>query len=192
MEAATGVDFLQIVAEEIVLPFGLLSFAADDVMAVVPDRVSGYFTARELDALAQRLPALAPLAANGRCANIGLSNPAFCWAGAGLIAHMPDLARFGAGLLDGPQARITAEERALLFTPLTDGATEQPALGLGWRVDADKHGRVRYHHAGSTPGGRCGLVIYPEQSLSIALASNTMITPGDVLGAASELADLFA
>ena len=37
-----------------------------------------------------------------RLANIGLSNPAFCWAGAGLLASMPDLARFGAALLEGP------------------------------------------------------------------------------------------
>jgi CubicO group peptidase (beta-lactamase class C family) len=191
MEAATGVDFLAIVAEEIVMPFGLLSLAADDVAAIVPDRVAGYFTARELEILAQRMPGLTP-AASGGCANIGLSNPAFCWAGAGLIAHMPDLARFGAALLDGPNARVTAEERALLFTPLTEATPEQPALGLGWRVDEDKQGRPRRHHAGTTPGGRCGLVLYPVQGLSIALASNTMMTPGDVLGAASELADLFA
>jgi CubicO group peptidase (beta-lactamase class C family) len=153
--------------------------------------VSGYFTVRELELLAQRIPSLTP-PANGGCANIGLSNPAFCWAGAGLIASMPDLARFGAALLDGPRAKITGGERALLFTPLTEATREQPVLGLGWRVDSDKQGRPRRHHAGTTPGGRCGLVIYPEQDLSIALASNTMMTPGDVLGAASELADLFA
>ena len=138
------------------------------------------------------MPGLAPVAAGRGFANIGLSNPAFCWAGAGLLASMPDLARFGAALLDGPNSAITADERALLFTPLTDAAPKQPALGLGWRIDEDKRGRARWHHAGTTPGGRCGLVIYPALSLAVALASNTMMTPGDVLGAASELADLFA
>jgi serine beta-lactamase-like protein LACTB len=192
MEAATGLDFLSIVGEEIAGPFGLSSLAADDVLAIVHDRAAGYYSARELEIFAERMPGLAPLAAKGGCANIGFSNPAFCWAGAGLIAHMPDLVRFGAALLDGPRARITAEERSLLFTPLTEGTPDQPPLGLGWRLDADKHGRARGHHAGTTPGGRCGLVIYPEQGLSIALAGNTMMTPGDVLGAASELADLFA
>lgn len=192
MEAATGLGFLDIVAEEIVLPFGVLSLAADDVRAVVPDRVAGYFTARELEVLAQRMPALASSAASGRCVNIGLSNPAFCWAGAGLLASMPDLARFGAALLPGQETRISAAESALLFTPLTEATPDQPPLGLGWRIDDDKRGRPRRHHAGTTPGGRCGLVLYPEQDLAIALASNTMMTPGDVLGAASELADLFA
>jgi CubicO group peptidase (beta-lactamase class C family) len=191
MEAATGVDFLDIVAEEIVMPFGLPSLAADDVLAIVPDRVTGYYTARELEFLAQRMPGLASFAARGGHANIGFSNPAFCWAGAGLIAHMPDLARFGAALLEGRHSKVTTGERALLFTPLTEATPEQPPLALGWRIDRDGQGRPRWHHAGTTPGGRCGLALYREQRLSIALAGNTMTTPGDVLGAASALADIF-
>lgn len=190
MEAASGIDFLAIVAEEIAAPFGLSSLTADDVLAIVPDRATGYYTAREIEFLAQRMPGLETHATRGGHAHIGFSNPAFCWAGAGLIAHMPDLARFGAALLEGRRAQVTADERALLFTPLTQGTAEQPPLGLGWRLDADKRGRARRHHAGTTPGGRCGLVIYPEEGLSIALAGNTMMAPGDVLGAASELADL--
>jgi len=35
-------------------------------------------------------------------------------------------------------------------------------------------------------------VIYPGLGLSIALAGNTMMAPGDVLGPAAELADAFA
>jgi hypothetical protein len=50
---------------------------------------------------------------------------------------------------------------------------------------------LRWHHAGTTPGGRCGLVRYPQAGLSIALAGNAMTEPGDVLGAAAELADMF-
>jgi CubicO group peptidase (beta-lactamase class C family) len=191
MEAATGQDFLSLIAEEIAGPFDLPSLVPDRVLEIVPERTSGYFTARELEMLAQRMPGFAPLAQSGGHANIGLSNPAFCWAGAGFLADMPDLARFGAAHLEGPNAGIDAGERALLFTPLTDSAPDRPALGLGWRLDADKRGRARWHHAGTTPGGRCGVVVYPRQGLSIALASNTMMTPGDVLGAASELADLF-
>jgi CubicO group peptidase (beta-lactamase class C family) len=191
MEAATGQEFLALISDEITAPFDLPSLCADQILAIVPDRASGYFTAGELGTLAKRLPGFAPLAASGSYANIGLSNPGFCWAGAGLLATMPDLARFGAALPDGPEARIGPEERRLLFTPLTDRTPESPALGLGWRLDEDERGRPRWHHAGTTPGGRCGLVVYPEQQLSIALASNAMTTPADVLGAASELADLF-
>jgi CubicO group peptidase (beta-lactamase class C family) len=192
MEAAAGQDFLSLIADEIAGPFALPTLSADEVMAIVPGRVGGYFTARELAALAPRMPGLPRPASDGGWTNMGHSNPAFCWAGAGLLMSMPDLARFGAALLDGPRAKVAAAERALLFTPLTEATAEQPPLGLGWRIDADKQGRPRRHHAGTTPGGRCGLVLYPERGLSIALAGNTMITPGDVLGPASELADLFA
>jgi hypothetical protein len=59
-------------------------------------------------------------------------------------------------------------------------------------VDHDKQGRARWHHAGTTPGGRCGLIVYPDSGLSIALAGNTMTEPGDVLGAAAELLRTFA
>jgi serine beta-lactamase-like protein LACTB, mitochondrial len=117
--------------------------------------------------------------------------PAFCWAGAGLLLTPTDCARFGAALLDSPEAKIDPAERALLFTPLTEAAENSPPLGLGWRVDHDAKGRLRWHHAGTTPGGRYGLVIYPEPGLSVALAGNTMLAPPDVLGPSAGLADLF-
>lgn len=191
MEAATGQDFLALIADEIALPFACPSLVADNVHEIVPGRASGYFTSREMGFLAANMPGAEPPRLAGEFANMNLSNPAFCWAGAGLLASMPDLARFGAALPAGSHTGITAEQRAVLFTPLTEGTPEQPSLGLGWRIDVDKRGRPRWHHAGTTPGGRCGLVIYPESDLSVALASNTMMTPGDVLGAAAELADLF-
>jgi CubicO group peptidase (beta-lactamase class C family) len=192
MEAAAGQDFLTLVDEEIARPFALPSLCADEPLAIVPDRVAGYLTRREIGFLAARMPGFAAPPLAGDHANIGLSNPAFCWAGAGLLATMPDLARFGAALLEGPHARIAGEERALLFTPLTEASEASPQLGFGWRVDNDQHGRPRWHHAGTTPGGRCVLVVYPEAQLSIALAGSAMTEPGDVLGAAAALADIFA
>ena len=102
-----------------------------------------------------------------------------------------DLARFGAALIDSPTSRITAAERALLFTPLTEATRQMPPLGLGWRVDADPKGRRRWHHAGAQEGGRASLVVYPDLGLSIALATNVATTPGNVLGPSSDLADVF-
>lgn len=191
MEAAAATDFVRLVKDEIAMPFGLPSLITDEVQAVIPGRVSGYFSARERQMIAERMPEAAPPAPAGAYTKMVTSNPAFCWAGAGLLMSMPDLARFGAAHLEGPQARISAGERALLFTPLTEATSNSPPLGLGWRVDHDARGRLRWHHAGTTPGGRASLVIYPEPRLSIALAGNTMMTPGDVLGPSSELADLF-
>ena len=192
MEAASATDFLRLVSDEIALPFGLPSLVADDVLAVIPGRASGYYSAREIELIFAKMPGAVPPAPSGVHANMVTANPAFCWAGAGLLMTMPDLARFGVAHLEGPQARISAAERAMLFTPQTEATANSPPLGLGWRVDRDAKGRLRWHHAGATPGGRASLVIYPEPGLAIALASNTMMTPGDVLGPSSELADLFA
>ena len=192
MEAAAGTDFVRLVKDEIALPFGLPSLAADEVLAVVPRRARGYFTASEFEFVLSKMPGATRPQLAGEFANVTLSNPAFCWAGAGLLMTMPDLARFGAAHLEGPQARISARERALLFTPLTEGSDKSPPLGLGWRVDHDANGRLRWHHAGATPGGRASLVVYPGLGLSIALASNVMTAPGDVLGPSSELADVFS
>ncbi len=191
MEAAGGTDFVRLVMDEISLPFGLSSLAADEVLEVVPLRARGYFAARELELFATHSSNTPQPRLRGDYANVTLSNPAFCWAGAGLLMSMPDLARFGAAHLEGPEARISAVERALLFTPLTEASDRSPPLGLGWRVDRDAKDRLRWHHAGSTPGGRASLVVYPELGLSIALASNVMMAPGDVLGPSSELADVF-
>ena len=174
----------------------LVLFIDDPLIAppgteVIPQRASGYHTAREIEMAAAAMQVPVPDLPGG-FANVTRSNPAFCWAGAGLLMSMPDLARFGAAHLEGPQARVTAKERELLFTPLTEATAKSPPLGLGWRIDRDAKGRLRWHHAGATPGGRAVLVIYPELDLSIALASNVMSTPGDVLGPAAELADVFA
>jgi serine beta-lactamase-like protein LACTB, mitochondrial len=192
MEAAAGSDFVRLVKDEIALPFGLPSLAADDVLAIVPMRARGYFGVTELEFILSKMPGTARPQLAGEFANMTLSNPAFCWAGAGLLMAMPDLARFGAAHLEGPRSRVSAAERALLFTAMTEATANSPPLGLGWRVDHDAQGRLRWHHAGATPGGRASLVVYPGLGLSIALASNVMTVPGDVLGASSELADAFA
>lgn len=193
MEAAGGTDFVRLVMDEISLPFGLPSLKADEVLEVVPLRARGYFAARELEYFAAASPdAPRPPQLRGDYANVTLSNPAFCWAGAGLLMSMPDLARFGAAHLEGPESRITPIERSLLFTPLTEKSDRSPPLGLGWRVDRDAKDRLRWHHAGATPGGRASLVVYPELGLSIAFASNVMSAPGDVLAPSSDLADAFA
>jgi len=191
MEKAAGQDFLALIDHEITKPMALSSLAADQPGKIVPGRVRGYVGEDERRMLQMQFPDVNwPDPVDG-WAHATPINPAYCWAGAGFLMSMPDTARFGAAMLDGPGSKITPEERALLFTPLTEKTEQSPPLGLGWRVDEDAKGRPRWHHAGATPGGRAGLIVYPTLGLSIALAGNTMIAPGDVLGPASELADIF-
>ena len=182
LEAAAGQPFPKLVKAEIGAPFGVTSLEEDDPQSLRPMRVRGYGPAGDY-----RMAGY-PLVADG-WANARQTNPAYKWAGGGFIMTPSDLARFGAALIDAPKSVITPQERALLFTPLTQATRNMPPLGLGWRVDKDKVGRPRWHHAGAQEGGRASLVIYPELGLSIALASNVISAPGDVLSPSSALAD---
>ena len=130
MEAAAGQDFLALVAEEIAGPFGLSTLAADEVLAVVPDRVAGYYTARELEFLAARMPGLTS-AAGGGYANIGLSNPAFCWAGAGLIASMPDNTRLQQALKEQQAFQADSEPRWMAMLALARGGVGGGTVNWG-------------------------------------------------------------
>ena len=192
MEKAAGKPFLTLLDEEIAKPFALNSLAADAPLAIVPLRANGYSSAVDMGLAVP--PAAAYFYPEGGTAwrNMPYYTSGYCWAGGGLLMNMPDMARFGAALLDAQGTKITAQERALLFTPLTEATGQMPPLGLGWRLDADGKGRRRFHHAGSTLGGRANLVVYPEQGLAIAIASNVLAVPGNVLQPSSELADIFA
>lgn len=67
----------------------------------------------------------------------------------------------------------------ILFTVYVPDSS--PPLGLGWCISRDSRGRRRWHDAGGQHGARSSLVVYPDQQLSIAFASNATGTPGDVL-----------
>ena len=191
IQAAAGGPFLELVESEIARPFGLPTLVPDIPGKVVPGRVRGYAGREEVERLRAQFPDAGFAAVTDDWVNAPPLNPAYCWAGAGFLMSAPDMARFGAAQLEGPGSRITAAERALQFTPVTEKCDASPPLGLGWRVDADERGRLRWHHAGATPGGRAGLVVYPAEGLAVAILANTMTASGDVLGPAAELADIF-
>lgn len=183
MEAAAKVAFPDLVKQELGMLASLSSLEADCPISLVPMRVSGYQPSREVKFFYPR--------AKDGWANARQANPAYKWAGGGLVMTPADLARFGAALLDTPGSKLSAGERLLLFTPLTEATKSSPPLGLGWRVDEDPRGRRRWHHAGAQEGGRASLVIYPELRLSVAIASNVATVPGNVLTPSSDLADAF-
>ena len=183
MEAAAGKPFPDLVKVEVGATFGLASLEADDPLALRPLRVRGYGPASDYRATY-------PLVMDG-WVNARQTNPAYKWAGGGFLMTPSDLARFGSLLIESPSSKITREERALLFTPLTQATQQMPPLGLGWRIDTDPKGRRRWHHAGAQEGGRASLIVYPDLGLSIALASNVATVPGNVLVPSSDLADAF-
>jgi serine beta-lactamase-like protein LACTB len=181
LEAASGAPFLDLVRREIAVPLGLTTLGPDDRLAVVPDRVRGYHPAEHVK---RYVPAF-----GGKWGNIPSNNPAYKWAGGGLLASPTDMARFGAAHL--APGKIVGAALENLFRLHTVRTERSPPLGLGWRIDRDEAQRLRWHHAGGQDGARASLVVYPVEKLSIAIATNVTGLPGDVNGASAKIADAF-
>lgn len=176
LEEATRTPFLELLQQKIAAPLGLASLAVDAPRRVIPGRVRGYGRASQV----RETPPV-----QGAWANAPINNPAYKWAGGGILMTPTDFARFGAAHL----ARGALSQNVLntLFTlHVPDSA---PPLGLGWRINHDSKGRLRWHHAGGQDGARSSLVVYPTQQVSIAFATNASGTPGDVLAPSELLAD---
>lgn len=179
LEQAAKTPFLDLVHQKIAIPFGLSSLMADAPRQIIPGRVRGYGPAK----VVRQLPPV-----TGQWANSTANNPAYKWAGGGLVMTPSDFARFGAAHL----APGLLSKRVLdtLFT--LQVADSAPPLGLGWRINRDSTGRLRWHHAGGQEGARAVLVVYPDQKLSIAFATNATGIPGDVLTPCEKLANIFS
>jgi CubicO group peptidase (beta-lactamase class C family) len=181
LESAAKLPFVDLVQRDIATPLGLPSLSADGPMQIVPHRVSGYHPA---EIVRKAFPAYA-----GKFANTAQNNPAYKWAGGGLLAAPTDLARFGAAHLS--PGKLSKAALDTLFTVYTERNDRSPPLGLGWRIDEDAAKRLRWHHAGGQDGARASLVVYPKEKLSIAFATNVTQTPGDVNGPSAKIADAF-
>jgi serine beta-lactamase-like protein LACTB len=182
IEAVTGHPLPELVRSEVAEPLQI-RIEADVPANILADRVRPY-------ALASAISPPDPLTA-GKLVNAAPINPAYKWAGGGLIASPADLARFGSALL--APGYLKPETLQLMFTPVPPrtGGVIAP-VGMAWRVDRDTAGRRRLHHAGSIEGGRAALVIYPDQQLVVALAANLQSAMPDPLTPAGRLASLFA
>jgi serine beta-lactamase-like protein LACTB len=181
LEAAAKLPFLDLLHRDIAAPLSLASLAGDDPLSIVPQRVSGYHPGD----LIRRRYADFP----GRWANAPQNNPAYKWAGGGLLATPGDLALFGAAHLS--PGKLPKDALQTLFTVHTERTERSPPLGLGWRIDEDSMKRLRWHHAGGQDGARASLVVYPAEKLSIAFATNVTQLPGDVNGPSEKIADAF-
>lgn len=178
MEKAAGATFPELVAREVNAPLGL-KFAAEDPVKITPERVRPY------DSVGEGRPRVITGVVNARPVN-----PAYKWAGGGLLARAEDLARLGAAMLE--PGYLTAGALAETFRPQPARKGPGPVpLGLTWRIDTDAAGRRRYHHAGAIQGGRAQVVIFPEARLAVGLCSNLTDTPLDPLPACGALAEAF-
>jgi serine beta-lactamase-like protein LACTB len=181
IEAAAKAPFLELVQREIAKPLGLESLGGDTQIALVPNRVNGY---QPGDTVRKSQPDF-----QGAYGNVPPANVAYKWAGGGLLATATDLAKFGAAHLTA--GRIPAVALKTLFSVHTQATSDSPPLGLGWRINEDSKHRLRWHHAGGQLGARASIVVYPNERLSIAFATNVTGIPGNTTELSEQIADAF-
>ncbi len=156
IQAGAGEDFLRYVERAVLKPFGMRHTIADYTDSIIPNRASFY---RRDD----------------QVLNARFTDNSYKWAGGGFLSTAEDLARFGAGLLNGDY--LSAESLELLFTCQQTTEGEPTGYGMGWRPREDWRRRRVVHHGGSSEGGRAFLLLYPEEHLVIAMLANVNPAP---------------
>lgn len=92
------------------------------------------------------------------------------WPSGGFVSTPEDLVRFGQAML-----KPGFLKRASLDTMLTSqksAAGSSTGYGIGWFIRRDSHGGRIWSHSGGAVGGSADLLVYPDENLVIAVASN--------------------
>ncbi len=94
------------------------------------------------------------------------------WAAGGFLSTAEDLVRFGsAHMAPMNKGFLKPETLELLFAPRT-GPAGVLGYGLGWMTARDLHLRRAHFQFGAASGGTSVFVIYPEQSVCMAIVCN--------------------
>ena len=92
--------------------------------------------------------------------------------GGNMISTAGDLARFGGAFTS--EGFFDAEDLTVLRRPIEHPLNE--GWGYGWAIERDEtSGRLQMGITGATMGIAAGLVVYPEEGLSVAIVENSWV-----------------
>jgi CubicO group peptidase (beta-lactamase class C family) len=156
LEAAAQLPFAELLEKNVFRPAGMTTAYAEDVMPDSPNAVGHYI---QIGLRSFRLPD---------------ADNSYKVASGGLVASPKELVYLGNRLLDG--TLISPETRELLFSPayVIDSADGE-SYGLGFEIESRKFDGLEVlevGHGGSLFGGRVSFVMYPDYSLTVAVAVN--------------------
>lgn len=107
-------------------------------------------------------------------------------AGAGLMSTVLDLTRFDKAMDDN--RLVTAETKALMWTPTLSNSGQELSYGLGWFVQTYRGTKMVFHTGYSPPSTSALYLKLPEKKLTLIVLANTDLlsrcwnsTGGDVL-----------
>ncbi len=92
------------------------------------------------------------------------------WAGGGFLSTTEDLIKLGEAHI--APGLLSLESLMMLHTTQKTTSGEETGYGFGWRSGVDDDGRRWFDHGGGSVGGTSYLLIYPDERLVIAMATN--------------------
>jgi CubicO group peptidase (beta-lactamase class C family) len=149
LEGASGVDFLEFMANEVFEPLGLRHTVADHTDSIVVNRAEFYESGR-----------------GGAIVNAPFVDNSYKWAGGGFLSTPEDLVRFAQAHMQ--PGFLTAETLQVLQTPQTLRNGESTGYGIGWRSYAQEDGDLMLGHSGGSVGGSTLMVMVPEHDIVVA------------------------
>jgi CubicO group peptidase (beta-lactamase class C family) len=152
VENATGQPFMDALRTSVLQPAGADAIRDDDATALVPGRAPGYQRGKD-----------------GVLRNSALADTSNKIPGGGLVGTAPDVARFGAALLDG---RLLAPATfALMTRPQKTRGGVQTTAGLGLFV-TQTAGVAEAWHTGGQPQVSTVLYLRPGRRCAVAILCN--------------------
>jgi serine beta-lactamase-like protein LACTB len=189
LERATHLTFDDVMSTYLWTPLNMQHTGFDDVVKIIPDRTRQY----------QRTPQGEPI-------NAAFSDDSYKKAGSGMLSTAPDLATFGAALLD--DSYLTERFRSLLFASQTTASGERTGYGFGWFVDMEKflddhrsaisselyahlksisHDRRLVWHNGTASGATAMLLLAPDSKVVVAVICNLGGVEAQIIAATMEI-----
>jgi len=170
VEAVGKQPYDRYVERNILKPFGMTRSAFDARDDGAADRARGYH--RTADGFRRSLP-------------YDFEIP---FAAGALVSTTPDMLRYRRGMF-GPKTSATVRGLALTQSPMADG-TPNPYM-LGCLVASSLEGHRKYTHAGEVFGFAADYAYYPDDDLTIAIATNSQDTAFPTVSLERKLARLF-
>ena len=163
IEQVAGQPYEDYMRDRIWAPLGMSSTRMDDPVAIIPRRVRGY-----------RL-------ISGEIANSEFIDISSRFAAGGLRTTVPDMLRFGRGLIDGKLIGMKSLE--MLWTPMQTASGELTDYGMGCFVHPvpgflDTNGRFAISNNGGQQETRTFLMMFPSRKIVFATAMNAEVDTG--------------
>ena len=171
LENVTAQPFADIVKRQVLAPLAMDATLPDANGTVIPQRAQTY-------SISESGVEAAPY-----------DDLSCRWPSGGYLSSTDDLAKLGGAIL--APGLLDAASLEVMLTPQHTTSGTATVAGIGWRVSVDSRGRKYFHHGGSSNGGAAFLLVYPQEQLVVAMASNAFAKWGerDALEIASNFLD---